>query len=40
MGNAAGVPRDFEALEKRYSLSDSSEAIRYLEEGHARGKVA
>jgi NADPH:quinone reductase-like Zn-dependent oxidoreductase len=26
-------------IDKRYSLSDVPEAIRYLEEGHARGKV-
>ena len=26
-------------IDKRYSLSEASEAIRYLEEGHARGKV-
>ena len=26
-------------IDKRYSLSEASEAVRYLEEGHARGKV-
>jgi NADPH:quinone reductase-like Zn-dependent oxidoreductase len=26
-------------LDKRYGLSEAPEAIRYLEEGHARGKV-
>jgi NADPH:quinone reductase-like Zn-dependent oxidoreductase len=26
-------------IDKRYSLSEVPEAIRYLEEGHARGKV-
>jgi NADPH:quinone reductase-like Zn-dependent oxidoreductase len=26
-------------IDRRYPLSESSEAIRYLEEGHARGKV-
>lgn len=26
-------------IDKRYSLSDVAEAIRYVEEGHARGKV-
>jgi NADPH:quinone reductase-like Zn-dependent oxidoreductase len=26
-------------IDKRYSLSKVPEAIRYLEEGHARGKV-
>jgi len=26
-------------LDKRYRLSEVPEAIRYLEEGHARGKV-
>jgi NADPH:quinone reductase-like Zn-dependent oxidoreductase len=26
-------------IDKRYELSDSAEAIRYLEHGHARGKV-
>ena len=26
-------------IDKRYSLSEASEAIRYLEEGHARGKL-
>jgi NADPH:quinone reductase-like Zn-dependent oxidoreductase len=26
-------------IDKRYSLSEVREAIRYLEEGHARGKV-
>ena len=26
-------------IDRRYSLSDVPEAIRYLEEGHARGKV-
>ncbi len=26
-------------IDRRYSLSDTAEAIRYLEEGHARGKV-
>ena len=26
-------------IDRRYPLSTASEAIRYLEEGHARGKV-
>ena len=26
-------------IDRRYALSEVSEAIRYLEEGHARGKV-
>jgi NADPH:quinone reductase-like Zn-dependent oxidoreductase len=26
-------------IDKRYALSDSAEALRYLEHGHARGKV-
>ena len=26
-------------IDRRYSLSEVPEAIRYLEEGHARGKV-
>jgi NADPH:quinone reductase-like Zn-dependent oxidoreductase len=26
-------------IDKRYKLSDSALAIRYLERGHARGKV-
>ena len=26
-------------IDKRYRLSEAPEAIRYLEEGHARGKV-
>jgi NADPH:quinone reductase-like Zn-dependent oxidoreductase len=26
-------------IDKRYALSDSAEAIGYLERGHARGKV-
>jgi NADPH:quinone reductase-like Zn-dependent oxidoreductase len=26
-------------IDRRYPLSDAAEAIRYLEEGHARGKV-
>jgi NADPH:quinone reductase-like Zn-dependent oxidoreductase len=26
-------------IDRTYSLSDVPEAIRYLEEGHARGKV-
>jgi NADPH:quinone reductase-like Zn-dependent oxidoreductase len=26
-------------IDRRYKLSESAEAIRYLEEGHARGKV-
>jgi NADPH:quinone reductase-like Zn-dependent oxidoreductase len=26
-------------IDRRYSLSETSKAIRYLEEGHARGKV-
>jgi NADPH:quinone reductase-like Zn-dependent oxidoreductase len=26
-------------VDKRYSLSEVPEAIRYLEQGHARGKV-
>jgi NADPH:quinone reductase-like Zn-dependent oxidoreductase len=26
-------------IDRTYSLSDAPEAIRYLEEGHARGKV-
>jgi NADPH:quinone reductase-like Zn-dependent oxidoreductase len=26
-------------IDRRYRLSDAPEAIRYLEEGHARGKV-
>jgi NADPH:quinone reductase-like Zn-dependent oxidoreductase len=27
-------------IDRRYSLSEIPEALRYLEEGHARGKVA
>ncbi len=27
------------AIDRRYPLSEVAEAIRYLEEGHARGKV-
>jgi hypothetical protein len=27
-------------IDRTYSLSELPEAIRYLEEGHARGKVA
>jgi NADPH:quinone reductase-like Zn-dependent oxidoreductase len=26
-------------IDRTYSLSDTAEAIRYLEQGHARGKV-
>ena len=26
-------------IERRYALGETSEAIRYLEEGHARGKL-
>jgi NADPH:quinone reductase-like Zn-dependent oxidoreductase len=26
-------------IDRRYTLSEASEAIRYLKEGHARGKV-
>ena len=26
-------------IDRRYPLSDAAEAIRYLEEGHAQGKV-
>ena len=26
-------------IERRYPLSETAEAIRYLEEGHAQGKV-
>jgi len=26
-------------IDKRYALSEVAEAIRYVEEGHARGKV-
>jgi NADPH:quinone reductase-like Zn-dependent oxidoreductase len=26
-------------IDRRYPISDVAEAIRYLEEGHARGKV-
>jgi NADPH:quinone reductase-like Zn-dependent oxidoreductase len=26
-------------IERRYALSETTEAIRYLEEGHARGKI-
>jgi NADPH:quinone reductase-like Zn-dependent oxidoreductase len=26
-------------IDRRYKLSETAEAIRYLEEGHARGKV-
>jgi NADPH:quinone reductase-like Zn-dependent oxidoreductase len=26
-------------VERRYALSETNEAIRYLEEGHARGKI-
>jgi len=26
-------------IERRYPLGETAEAIRYLEEGHARGKV-
>jgi NADPH:quinone reductase-like Zn-dependent oxidoreductase len=26
-------------IDRRYPLSDTAEAIRYLEEGHAQGKV-
>ena len=32
---AAAVP----VIDRRYPLSEVAEAIRYLEEGHARGKV-
>jgi NADPH:quinone reductase-like Zn-dependent oxidoreductase len=27
-------------IDRRFSLSEVPEALRYLEEGHARGKVA
>jgi NADPH:quinone reductase-like Zn-dependent oxidoreductase len=27
------------AIDRRYPLSDTAEAIRYLEQGHAQGKV-
>ena len=27
-------------IDRRYPLSDVAEALRYLEEGHAQGKVA
>ena len=26
-------------IDKRYPLNETAEAVRYLEEGHARGKV-
>jgi len=26
-------------IDRRYPLSEAAEAVRYLEEGHARGKV-
>ncbi len=41
----AAVVQEFEAekivpvIDKRYALSEVPEAIRYLGEGHARGKV-
>jgi NADPH:quinone reductase-like Zn-dependent oxidoreductase len=30
---------DKPVIDRRYPLSEAPEAIRYLEEGHARGKV-
>lgn len=38
----AGLVKDGKitpVIDRRYSLSDVPQAIRYLEEGHARGKV-
>jgi NADPH:quinone reductase-like Zn-dependent oxidoreductase len=39
MGQLMEAGKVAPVIDKRYSLSEVPEAIRYLEEGHARGKV-
>jgi len=39
MGDLIATGRVTPVIDRRYSLSEVPEAIRYLEEGHARGKV-
>ncbi len=40
MGELMETGKVTPVIDKRYKLSEVSEAIRYLEGGHARGKVA
>ena len=39
-GPALGNGEGNMVIDRRFSLSEVAEALRYLEEGHARGKVA
>jgi NADPH:quinone reductase-like Zn-dependent oxidoreductase len=39
MGQLIAIGRVRPVIDKRYRLGQASEAIRYLEQGHARGKV-
>jgi NADPH:quinone reductase-like Zn-dependent oxidoreductase len=39
MGELMAIGKVTPVIDKRYSLSEVSEAVRYLEAGHARGKV-
>jgi NADPH:quinone reductase-like Zn-dependent oxidoreductase len=39
MGKLLEARKVVPVIEKRYPLSEVAEAIRYLAEGHARGKV-
>jgi NADPH:quinone reductase-like Zn-dependent oxidoreductase len=39
MGDLMATGKVTPVIDKRYRLSEVPEAIRYLEEGHARGKV-
>jgi len=39
MSELMGAGKVTPVIDRRYSLSEAAEAVRYLEEGHARGKV-
>ncbi len=39
LGDLLAAGKVVPVIDRRYALSDVAEAIRYLEEGHARGKV-
>jgi NADPH:quinone reductase-like Zn-dependent oxidoreductase len=36
---SSGIRKSVPVIDRRYPLSDVTEALRYLEEGHAHGKV-
>jgi NADPH:quinone reductase-like Zn-dependent oxidoreductase len=40
LGNLVATGRVTPVIDRRFSLSQVPEALRHLEEGHARGKVA